>query len=72
MQQFMAICCGLTIGLDRANVIWFRSIPLLIRISPVIVCLCYELIYHLSWVYTETERQRKWFEEQQEDKKEIV
>ena len=71
-MQPIAICCGLTIGLEIVNVIWSLSIPLLVRISPIIVCVCYEFIYHLGWTYTEIERQRKWFEEQKGDKKEIV
>lgn len=71
-MQLITVCCGLTIGMEIANVLWSLSIPILVRISPVIICVCFEFIYHLGWMYTEMERQRKWFEEQQEDKKEIV
>ena len=71
-MQLITVCCGLTIGMEIANVLLSLSIPLLVRISPVIICVCFEFIYHLGWTYTEIERQRKWFEEQKEDKKEIV
>ena len=71
-MQPITFCCGLTIGLEIANVLFSLSIPLLVRISPVIICVCFEFIYHLGWVYTEMERQRKWFEESEKIKKEIV
>lgn len=71
-MQLIAVCCGLTIGVEIANVLFSLSIPLIVRISPIIICVCYEFIYHLGWVYTEMERQRKWFEENEKIKKEIV
>ena len=71
-MQPITICCGLTIGMEIADVLWSLSIPILVRISPIIICVCYEFIYHLGWTYTEIERQRKWFEENEKIKKEIV
>ena len=71
-MQLIAVCCGLTIGVEIANVLFSLSIPLIVRISPISICVCYEFIYHLGWVYTEMERQRKWFEENEKIKKEIV
>ena len=71
-MQLIAVCCGLTIGVEIANVLFSLSIPLIVRISPIIICVCYEFIYHLGWMYTEMERQRKWFEENEKIKKEIV
>lgn len=71
-MQPIALCCVLTIVLEIVNVLWSQSIPFLIRISPVIISVCYEFIYHLGWTYTEMERQRKWFEENENIKKEIV
>lgn len=71
-MQPITVCCGLTIGMEIVNVLFSLSIPLLVRISPVIICVCFEFIYHLGWVYTEMERQRKWFEENEKIKKEIV
>ena len=71
-MQLITVCCGLTIGMEIANVLWSLSIPILVRISPVIICVCFEFIYRLGWMYTEMERQRKWFEENEKIKKEIV
>ena len=71
-MQLITVCCGLTIGMEITNVLLSLSIPLLVRISPVIICVCFEFIYHLGWMYTEMERQRKWFEENEKIKKEIV
>ena len=71
-MQLITVCCGLTIGVEIANVLFSLSIPLIVRISPIIICVCFEFIYHLGWMYTEMERQRKWFEENEKIKKEIV
>ena len=71
-MQLITVCCGLTIGMGIANALFSLSVPLLVQISPVIICVCFEFIYHLGLVYTEMERQRKWFEECENIKKEIV
>lgn len=69
-MSLIGLCCVLTVVLDVLHVFLFQNIDFIIRVSPIIIGLCYEVMFHLLWSYSMSMIQIRELEDYEKARKE--